>query len=130
MVVRISSSLLDTILAHAARAPDQEVCGLLFGADDAILASEPAANVHASPARHFEVDPAALIAAHKAERAGGLALIGHYHSHPSGSPFPSDEDVRLSEPGRLSLIIGGGEARLYRSVGGTLQAVALASGQF
>jgi len=130
MIVRISSSLLDAILAHAASVPDREVCGLLFGADDAILAFEATANVHADPARHFEIDPAALIAAHRAQRAGGRVMVGHYHSHPSGSALPSDEDVRSGEPGRLGMIIARGEARLYRSVVGQWHPITLASGHF
>ncbi len=125
MVLRISSSLLDSILADAARAPDREVCGLLFGTAQAITFARATRNVHARPDRHFEVDPAALIAAHKAQRAGGAALIGHYHSHPSGSALPSAEDIVATEPGRLSLIIADGTARLYRAAGGTLIQVGL-----
>lgn len=114
--MRISRPLLDAILAQAAANPDREICGLLFGSETCIDAALPTTNVHPEPARHFEVDPTALIAAHRAERAGGRRLIGHYHSHPTGIALPSDEDVRSGEPGRLSLIVGGGEARLYRTL--------------
>lgn len=125
MVVHISSALLDAILGHAASTPYAEVCGLLLGTDRAIESVVATRNVHADPAGHFEVDPAALIAAHKSERAGGPRLIGHYHSHPSGSSAPSDEDVRSTEDGRLSLIIGRRDFSLYRCTAGALVETAL-----
>lgn len=75
---------------------------------------QPATNVAANPARHFELDPATLFAAHKAARAGGPAILGHYHSHPSGRPEPSATDAASATPdGHLWLIIGGDEARLW-----------------
>jgi proteasome lid subunit RPN8/RPN11 len=125
MVVHISSALLDAILAHAASAPGVEVCGLLFGTDRAIESVVATSNVHADPAGHFEVDPTALIAAHRTERAGGPRLVGHYHSHPSGSSAPSREDVRSTEEGRLSLIVGGSAVGLYRCIAGDLVETAL-----
>ena len=116
MRAHISRPVLEAILAHAQATPRLEVCGLLFGEGTAILRAEPAANVHPDPAGHFEVDPGALIAAHKAARAGGPRLIGHYHSHPSGSATASREDAAAAEPGQLCLIVAGGSWRLYRGV--------------
>lgn len=52
----------------------------------------PCENIAANPADTFEIDPAALIAAHKAQRAGGPRLIGCYHSHPNGVGEPSARD--------------------------------------
>jgi proteasome lid subunit RPN8/RPN11 len=118
MRVTISSGLIDQILAHAAAEPGREVCGLLFGGDSHIDAALPTANVASDPACHFEVDPQALFAAIRAERGGGARLVGHYHSHPSGLPAPSARDAADAEPGRLWLIVAGGEARLWRSVAG------------
>lgn len=126
MSARISRSLLDGILAHAAASPGREVCGLLFGGGGLIDAAVPAANVHPDPARFFELDPAALIAAHKAERTGGPRLIGHYHSHPSGAAEPSAVDAAAaSGGGEYWLIVSGeGAARLWRAVpGGRLHAM-------
>jgi len=126
MSVRISRSLLDAVLAHAAATPDREVCGLLFGTAGHVRAARPAANVHPDPARHFEVDPAALIAAHKAARAGGPRLAGHYHSHPSGDAGASREDAASAVPGQLCLIVAaGGAARLYRADAGALAPIPL-----
>lgn len=114
----MSPALLDTILAAAASTPDREVCGLLFGSLERIVAAAAAANVAPDTARSFEIDPAALFAALKAQRTGGPVLIGHYHSHPSGSAEPSAADAAAAEPGRLWLIVGGNMARLWLATAG------------
>jgi desampylase len=115
--VLIATDLHARLLAEAAAAPDREVCGLLFGSTDRIEAAAPCRNVASDPARLFELDPAALLAAHRAMRAGGPRLVGHYHSHPSGRAVPSVCDAADAQPdGALWLILGGGEARLWRAV--------------
>lgn len=102
-------------MALAAASRD-EICGLLLGREDAIEAILPAANVAPDPARHFELDPAVLIAAHRAARRGGPAVIGHYHSHPSGVAAPSETDRACAAPdGSFWLIVGGREATLWRA---------------
>ncbi|RMB55392.1 proteasome lid subunit RPN8/RPN11 [Sphingomonas sp. PP-CE-3A-406] len=117
MSVTISSELLRRLVAEAAASPDAEVCGLLFGAAGRIEAIAACANVAANPARTFEIDPAALFAAHRRARAGGLAVVGHYHSHPSGLPVPSPRDVaQAMGDGAVWVILGGDAARAWRSV--------------
>jgi proteasome lid subunit RPN8/RPN11 len=113
VAILIASSLLAEIEARAAASPGEEVCGLLLG-DEARIESAPATvNVAARPRDSFEVDPAALFAALRAERAGGMRVIGHYHSHPGGSSRPSPRDLAAAEPGRLWLIIGQDPPRLW-----------------
>jgi proteasome lid subunit RPN8/RPN11 len=113
---RISTAVLDAIRAEADEVGTREVCGLLFGTAEAITAHEPARNVAIDPRCAFEIDPAALLAAHRAQRNGGPALIGCYHSHPSGSSDPSPRDAADAAPnGWLWLIIGRGGARLWRA---------------
>jgi desampylase len=110
MLLRISSKSIAAIRAHAAETPDEEVCGLLFGTVEAVEAVQRCANVADTPATSFEIDPAALIAAHKAERAGGAKLIGHYHSHPNGVYAPSAVDASNADvAGQYWLIIAGTE---------------------
>ena len=112
MTVEISRSLLDRIRACAA-ADQAEICGLLFGDGSRITAATPAVNVATDPARHFEIDPATLIAAHRAARSGGPAIVGHYHSHPGGAATPSAVDAASAQPdGGWWLIVGGKDARL------------------
>lgn len=113
MIVHIASRLMDRILDEAAR-NRAEICGLLLGGAGRIDAITAAANVAPDPARYFELDPAVLIAAHRAARAGGPGVMGHYHSHPSGDPVPSAIDAACAAPdGSLWLIVGRGVARLW-----------------
>ena len=116
MTVTISSGLLRRLVAEEGASPDAEVCGLLFGSAARIEAAETCANVAANPAGAFEIDPGALFAAHRRARGGGLAVIGHYHSHPSGLPVPSPRDAaQAMGDGAVWVILGGGEARAWRS---------------
>ena len=126
MGIAIARELLNRILALAAAEPEREVCGLLFGDDRAVVAAEAAANVAATPADSFEIDPQALFAAVRAERAGGPRLVGHYHSHPRGQPEPSARDAAAAAPGALWLIAAAGEVRLWRAqADATFEPVAL-----
>lgn len=105
------------ILAAAARAAPREACGLLLGTAHDIETAIPAANVHPDPSRHFEIDPAALIAAHKAARSGGPQLIGYYHSHPNGLARPSATDAAsASGDGRIWAIAAAGVVSLWRDL--------------
>ncbi|MEO5586626.1 MAG: M67 family metallopeptidase [Novosphingobium sp.] len=80
-----------TLVAEATSAAPAECCGILLGLEP-IAEARPATNIAADPLRRFEINPAALIAAHRAARSGGLPVIGYYHSHPSGHPVPSATD--------------------------------------
>lgn len=92
-----------------------EACGLLFGTDGVERASV-AANVASDPARRFEIDPGALIAALRAEREGGERVIGYWHSHPSGDATPSATDAAMAAAdGRLWLIVAGGAMTAWRA---------------
>ncbi|WP_373488880.1 Mov34/MPN/PAD-1 family protein [Blastomonas sp.] len=96
------------LLDQARAAHPLECCGLLLGEGGVVCAIVPTANVADNPARHFEIDPAMLIAAERAMRQGGAQLIGYYHSHPDGLARPSARDAAASAgDGRLWLIIGG-----------------------
>ena len=117
MTVTISSDVLDFIRAAAAASPDAEVCGLLLGEGDRIESACPCVNVAAEPWHRFEIDPAALIAAHRAARGGGAGVIGHYHSHPTGLAEPSPRDAADAAPdGHIWLIAGGGQVTAWRAV--------------
>ncbi len=103
------------ILKAAAHAAPNEACGLLLGHGTRIHTAEPAANVHPDAAYHFEIDPAALIAAHKAARARGPQVLGYFHSHPNGLARPSATDsASASGDGRVWAIAAGGEISLWR----------------
>jgi proteasome lid subunit RPN8/RPN11 len=118
VTVRISRSALDAIAAQAKAAGEQECCGLLLGSPEQIDTILAAPNVAADSRTRFEIDPAVLLCAHKAARAGGPAVAGCYHSHPSGDPTPSAEDAAQAEPnGALWLICGlSGTITAWRAV--------------
>lgn len=74
-------------------------------------------NVSETPERTFEIDPRALFAALKAERAGGPKLVGYWHSHPSGNPCPSPTDREMAAlDDKLWLIVAAGRVALWRPV--------------
>lgn len=115
-MLEISSAALRCIIADAHADPARERCGLLFGDADHILEASLCANVAADPARTFEVDPAALFAALRGERAGGPRLAGYWHSHPSGYLRPSATDAAMAAPdGKIWLIVGGGDVAAWRA---------------
>lgn len=118
VTILISRAVLDAIDAAAEATGTLECCGLLLGEAGHVREARAAANVADDSAKHFEIDPAVLIAAHRAQRDGGPAILGCYHSHPGGDPSPSPTDARQAEAsGQLWLIRGaGGELRLWRAV--------------
>jgi proteasome lid subunit RPN8/RPN11 len=106
MKTRISSTVLHAIRAHAAAEAPREACGLLFGTPDRVHAATATGNVADDPERHFEIDPAALFAAIRAERTGGPRIAGYYHSHPGGRAEPSETDREMAvADGKLWLIV-------------------------
>jgi desampylase len=120
MELAVTSQALAAMRAHAAAAHPHEACGLLLGEGACITEARAAANVHPAPATHFEIDPQALIDAHRAARAGGLAVLGYYHSHPCGPPDPSATDrASASGDGRVWAIIAGEQVRFWQDGGST-----------
>ncbi|MEO0464137.1 MAG: M67 family metallopeptidase [Pseudomonadota bacterium] len=104
--LQIDERALESLFAEAVAALPHEACGLLLGRAGEIASIRPARNVHPAPVTHFEIDPQALIDAHRAEREGGLAVLGYYHSHPTGDPHPSPTDRAMSaRDGRIWAII-------------------------
>ena len=107
MRIQVSSTLLAELRREYEKALPDECCGLLLGTGTRIDAMRPARNVHSTPATHFEIDPQALVDAHRAARTGGPQLLGYYHSHPHGPAEPSPTDRALaSGDGRLWVIVG------------------------
>lgn len=110
MKLQISSGDRQFLLDAAAASPDTEVCGLLLGQAGRVESLVPARNVAADPARSFEIDPATLLATHRAARGLGHRVIGHWHSHPNGRTAPSARDAaRATGFGEIWLIIAGGD---------------------
>lgn len=115
MAITVTSGVIATLLSEAAKAAPSECCGLLLGSGERIEEARAADNVANDPLRRFEIDPMALLAAHKAARDGGPQLVGYYHSHPVGHPMPSVTDCEhASGDGRVWAIVAGGEVTFWQ----------------
>lgn len=113
--MKILETVVGDLLKEAAKAHPKECCGLLLGTGNKITHIQPAKNIHPTPQTHFEIDPAALIAAHRAERDGGSKIIGFYHSHPNGPAEPSATDAAVAaHDGRVWAIISKEEVKFWR----------------
>jgi len=110
-----TSAVVDRLLTEAAAAHPQECCGLLLGREGEVLEARPARNVSPCSERRFEIDPMALIAAHKAARGGGMQIVGYYHSHPKGDADPSETDAAMAaHDGALWAIVSGTDIGWWR----------------
>jgi proteasome lid subunit RPN8/RPN11 len=107
MEIELTRAVIARVCAEAAGAFPNEACGLLLGRKGRIEQAVPAANVHVTPQTHFEIDPRALIDAHRGARQGGPELLGYYHSHPGGPAEPSATDRHMAAgDGRIWAIAG------------------------
>ncbi len=61
----------------------------------------------AERADRYELDPAAHLLGERVARSAGLAVIGTWHSHPSGSSRPSATDLGGAHAGWWYVIVGG-----------------------
>ncbi|WP_236710469.1 M67 family metallopeptidase [Novosphingobium barchaimii] len=119
----MTSGVMAALRAEAKKAGDDECCGLLLGriegdGTERIEIAEAAANVAVNRRIHFEIDPLALLSAHKAARSGGLRLLGYYHSHPTGDSIPSATDCEHSTgDSRIWAIIARSEVAFWRDSG-------------
>lgn len=92
MELCISSRHIEQLLSWAALGHPYEICGIVWGQGNRIVEIEAAPNVADNPDRFFEIEPAALIAAHRRARGQVVKVIGYYHSHPNGKAEPSEHD--------------------------------------
>lgn len=105
------------LIAYAHEAPDKEICGLLFGDASKITHIQKTDNISNRIEDQFEIDPAQLIAAHRAARVDGPAVLGCFHSHPNGVCLPSMQDAKAATPdGSLWVIIAGGAVGAWRAI--------------
>jgi proteasome lid subunit RPN8/RPN11 len=115
MDLMVTRAQVAALLAYAAEAHPREACGLLLGREGRIEEVRLCANIHPSPETHFEIDPQALIDAHRAARGGGPDVLGYFHSHPSGPPEPSATDrANATGDGRAWAIVGEGRVAWWR----------------
>jgi proteasome lid subunit RPN8/RPN11 len=107
-MLRLTTSVRDAILDHAREGAPREVCGVLGGTrggwptedrgddrDGHTHASTAlrAENVAEQPRSRYELDPAEQLRLMEEIEEGGEAVVGFYHSHPSGPEGPSATDA-------------------------------------
>ena len=115
MAFRVSRAAFDELLAEALRTAPNECCGILLGRESVIEEALPATNVAPDPLRRFEIDPQALVDAHRAARSGGLAVLGYFHSHPRGPAEPSATDrAEAAHDGSIWAIAAEGGVAFWR----------------
>src|SRR3954466_9566359 len=116
MRAHISRCVIEVMQRAAKQTFPEEACGLLFGTPEAVTRCEIARNVARDRTRRFEIDPASLFAALRAERAGRSKLVGYWHSHPSGDATPSTIDAAMADPdGKIWLIVAGEALSAWRA---------------
>jgi|ERR1700735_3867617 len=91
--VYIPREIEQRLIELARRQPKEECCGLLAGREALITQALPATNAASDPAKAYEIAPNELFSLMKEMRAGGLELLGIYHSHPNGKNEPSPRDI-------------------------------------
>lgn len=107
MQICLTATHLSTLKAHAISS-SEEVCGLLLGSGKEVSEVIPIPNISPIPSNHFEMSPIELLNALKQADIKQQTLIGFYHTHPSGAPIPSHQDIfqmRQNYPNKALLII-------------------------
>lgn len=94
--------MVRTIEDHAREAFPEECCGFLIGhLSERKRVVEARRGKNVAPenrARRYVVDPLELLHADDEARAGGLDLVGIYHSHPGHPAVPSEFDRSHATP--------------------------------
>ncbi|HEY4078340.1 MAG TPA: M67 family metallopeptidase [Rhizomicrobium sp.] len=113
MRVLLPGELRRRLFEEARTAHPAECCGLLEGKWDGdlvdVLALHPARNLALGIDR-FDIHPKDHIAAQKAARGRGHAIIGCYHSHPHSRAEPSAADLAGAGEEEFLWLIAGGES--------------------
>lgn len=98
-MIEISRSNYNKIIKHCMDMLPYEACGLLAGMEEngvkLIKRVYPVTNADKSSC-HFSMDIKEQLAVIKEIRHGNLGLSGNFHSHPTGPPVLSEEDIRLA----------------------------------
>jgi len=115
-MIYISQSHIDQLFEQARTSFPEECCGLFCGQNQHVSALYPSENVSTGDkTKTFEVDPQLrfdLIA-----QTGERNVLGLYHSHPGGMPYPSETDkAMVYEPDLIWIILTLDEIKAFRFV--------------
>jgi len=102
----IEKGLVSQMVEHAKREAPEEACGILAGEGKRVRKIFECKNVDESPFYAYTISPGELLEKIDEIEAGGLEVIGFYHSHPMGMERPSAVDVsRATWPGHSYVIV-------------------------
>ena len=107
MSIRFIKAELDTLYDHAREGYPHEVVGILAGVPGSSVVSKvvPLVNEREdSPENRYKVSGLTLFRKEEALRAGGLEVLGYYHTHPDHPAQYSDYDRDHALP-NLSYVI-------------------------
>ena len=107
-----NEATMERIREHAARIYPEECCGFLIGVlredGTAVVAdAEPVENVReGQKERRYRIAPEDLFRAETKAEAGGMDVVGFYHSHPDHPAVPSATDLdEATFPGYTYVIV-------------------------
>jgi proteasome lid subunit RPN8/RPN11 len=108
-MILVPADYMAVIAGLAEAAFPSECCGLLVGHGRRTIRVTrlvPAPNLLMDEAPdRFELDPRIRFATERELRGSGERVVGHWHSHPNGSPRPSPTDLEQAwEPELIWLI--------------------------
>lgn len=90
--LHLPRALVNQLLQHAQRTPDEEICGLIGALGGEACHYYPIANVSPDRTHRYEMNPAQQIEAMRTMRERGETLLAIVHSHPTAPAIPSDLD--------------------------------------
>lgn len=108
--VWIAESVLAAVGAHASSAMPEESCGALLGyevggARRIVRAVAVENQEREAPERRYRIPASAVRVLESRAEEEGLAVVGYYHSHPTGVAVPSPEDLGEAWPWYSYLIV-------------------------
>ncbi len=112
--VLVPEGVWQALLQRAREASPHECCGVLVGRGDEVVEALAARNIAPDPLRRFLIDPADHFGAIRHARASSLSVIGAYHSHPRGTPRPSETDrsEAFADPDFITVIVAPGDGQV------------------
>lgn len=102
----IPNAMRDEMVAITLAGYPNEVCALIGGRENRAFEMRSVQNIAQTPRVRYALDPAEQVAVFDAFEASGWELVAIFHSHPTGSSFPSATDIAESfYPGVVYFIV-------------------------
>ena len=95
-IMKIKKSCFSEMIEYCKVDHPHEACGILAGKDNLITKVYRMTNTSEMPATCYFMDPQEQLKVFKEMRNSGLDMLGIYHSHVAGPPYPSPRDVQMA----------------------------------